>query len=114
MLPRQVLKGSTAAKIASVANELAASANSVNVGNVILNTVLSASLNQIWSMINTQQLIVLMPLFNVNIPPNAAVFFGILMSIASFDILPTDKFYAKYFPQNDSGAINDNFNAVGF
>lgn len=55
-----------------------------------------------------------MPLFNVNIPPNAAVFFGILMSIASFDILPTDKFYARYFPQNDSGAINDNFNAVGF
>jgi hypothetical protein len=54
ILPRQVLKGSTAAKIASVANELAASANSVNVGNVILNTVLSASLNQIWSMINTQ------------------------------------------------------------
>jgi hypothetical protein len=44
-----------------------------------LNIILSASLQQLWSMINTQQIIVLMPLFSINLPPNAAVFFGFIM-----------------------------------
>ena len=34
-----------------------------------------------------------MPLFNVNLPPNAAIFFGFLMTIATFEILPIGTFY---------------------
>ena len=42
----------------------------------ILQLLIGASLNQLWALINTQQLIVLMPLFKTNIPANAGLFFG--------------------------------------
>ena len=38
-------------------------------------------------MVNTQQIIVLMPLFEVSLPANAGVFFKQLMKIAAFDII---------------------------
>ena len=63
--------------------------------------VLSAGLSQLWSMINTQQLIVMLPLFNQQIPANAGMFFGFLMNIASFDLLPTDLFYDAYLNLSD-------------
>ena len=53
----------------------------------VANILLSASLNQLWSLINTQQLIVLMPLFRTNIPANAVMFFNKIMEIAAFEIL---------------------------
>jgi len=47
-------------------------------GNLVMNIILSASLQQLWSLINTQQIIVLMPLFNLKLPPNAGMFFGFI------------------------------------
>jgi len=41
-------------------------------------------------MINTQQLMVMMPLFNQNLPANAGMFYGFVMDLASFNLLPTD------------------------
>ena len=49
--------------------------------------VMQASLSQIWSMINTMQLIVLMPLFKVNIPANADMLFKKIMEIAAFELV---------------------------
>jgi hypothetical protein len=57
------------------------------IGNVLFNFALSASLNQLWSLINTQQIIITIPLFNMVLPDNAADFFGFLFPIAAFDIL---------------------------
>lgn len=37
-------------------------------------------------MINSQQLIVLLPLFDVNMPANAIVFYRALMRIAAFEL----------------------------
>ena len=53
----------------------------------ILQLLIGASLNQLWALINTQQLIVLMPLFKTNIPANAGMFFNQIMEIAAFDII---------------------------
>jgi len=53
--------------------------------NFVLNLFISASLNQLWAMINTQQLIVMMPLFQIEMPANAGIFFANVMEIASFD-----------------------------
>lgn len=39
-----------------------------------------------------------MPLFDMALPANAALFFEILTSLASFDIYDTDGFYNKVFP----------------
>ena len=84
-------------------------------GNFALNVVLSAGLSQLWSMINTQQIIVVMPLFNTNIPANAGMFFGFIMNLASFNLLPTDEFYNSYMVMsNDPGALNSNFDDQGY
>ena len=48
-------------------------------------------------MINTQQIIVLIPLFKISLPANIAVIFNILMSIAAFDIIPTDWLFDEIF-----------------
>ena len=71
-----------------------------------LNIILAASLQQFWSLVNTQQILVLMPLFNVRLPGNAAVFFGVLMQIAAFDMLPTDGFYEDNIPMQETEPIN--------
>ena len=55
-----------------------------------------------------------MPLFAVNLPPNANYFFGFIMTIASFDILPTDSFYNDYFDMTQSLPISDHFESLGF
>ncbi len=85
-------------------------------GNFAINLVLSAGLSQLWSMINTQQIIVVMPLFNTNIPANAGMFFGFIMNLASFNLLPTDKFYNQYLnmSKDDPGALNSNFEDQGY
>lgn len=57
----------------------------VLLGNFLFNLSLSASLNQLWVMINTQQLIVLLPLMKVQLPANAAIFFKSIFQIAAFD-----------------------------
>ena len=53
----------------------------------VLNIFIAASLNQLWALINTQQLIVLMPLFDTKIPANAGIFFNQIMEIAAFDFI---------------------------
>jgi hypothetical protein len=56
-----------------------------------------------------------MPLWNIKLPANAAMFFGFIMTIASFDLLPTDSFYNEYFSgMAPTTAINVNFQAIGF
>jgi hypothetical protein len=89
--------------------------NTIMAGNLALNIILSASLQQLWSMINTQQIIVLMPLFNIEIPANAQLFYGFIMQLASFNILPMQDFYGKYLPSPSwDGPLNERFEAIGF
>ena len=48
-------------------------------------------------------------------PANAQLFYGFLMEISSFDILPMQDFYDKYFPSPDwDEPLNDRFNILGF
>jgi hypothetical protein len=55
-----------------------------------------------------------MPLFKIKLPPNAGSYFGFIMQIAAFDILPTDDFYADYTNIEETDPINENFDSVGF
>ena len=61
----------TAAKIQTASVIMKQTTYSIMAGNIVLNVFLSASLQQLWSMVNTQQIIVLMPLFDVEMPANA-------------------------------------------
>ena len=42
------------------------------------------------------------------------MFFGFIMQIASFDLLPMEKFYDNNFDMEQTQAINDNFESLGF
>lgn len=62
--------------------------NSVVIGNLAVNLVMSASLQYLWGMINVMQLIVHMSQFNVQFPSNALFFYNLITSISNFDIVP--------------------------
>jgi hypothetical protein len=56
-----------------------------------------------------------MPLWNVNPPGNAAMFYGFMMEIAAFDMVSTGDFYDKYLLDLPiTEPLNDNFDALGF
>ena len=65
-------------------------------------------------MINTQQLIVLMPLFKVQMPANAQSFFNQILKIASFDIINLDPYLNKMLRLPESQPLNSNFDELGF
>jgi hypothetical protein len=86
---------------AAVVNLTAAAEDTVVVlmsSNLLLNLLLSAALNQLVSMVRIMQIVVLIPLFNIRMPGNAALFFGFVMQIVSFDMIPMDELYDKVFP----------------
>lgn len=56
----------------------------------IINLILAASLNLVWSMLNTLQIIVYIPLIDIRFPQNAFVFSIVLMGLANFDFVPHD------------------------
>ena len=60
----------------------------VLIGNFALNLILSGSLNDIWSAINAQQLIILLPLCDVSLPANTLDFLHKIFEIAAFEIYP--------------------------
>ncbi len=54
----------------------------------------------IWGLVNVMQLIVYLPLMNVNFPQNAATLYSALAQISSFNLLPSDKIYDFIFRDN--------------
>ena len=84
-------------------------------GNFIMNLVLSAGLNQMLSMVETQQILLVPPLFMLAIPAAVATFFKFVMEIAAFDLIPTELLFEKAFGWVDtSDSVNVNFEAEGF
>lgn len=65
-------------------------------------------------MINTQQIIIMIPLFRINLPDNAGAFFGFLFPIAAFDIIDTGDFWDDNLNVTSPDALSDNFDDVGF
>lgn len=75
---------------------------------------LSASLNYLWEMINAQQIVILLPLFQIEIPDNVGILFSALMKIASFEAIPTDYIYYTLFFKGEGNPINQKFSELGF
>merc|ERR1711924_224852 len=62
---------------------------------------------------NTQQIVLMFPLFALAAPGNTQIFFGFLMQIAAFDMLPMDILYDKFIPEIPD-SMNSNLEAEGF
>jgi len=78
-------------------NSAATFSNSLLAGNTLLNIFMSASLNMIWSLVNALQIIVSLPLLNVNFPQNAFVTSFILNKIANFGRIRTEATTGSYY-----------------
>ena len=49
-------------------------------------------------MVNNLQMVMNSPLINVSFPANAFMIYEVMITIASFDILPTDDIFPLFFP----------------
>ena len=82
---------------------------------MISNYLLQASLSKIFSLFEILQLIVLIPLFRIILPANAAGVFKILMDIAAFDFLGNFDLVSWILPNlEETEPINNNFEGLGF
>ena len=60
-------------KVADSATKASNGVKTFVVGNVLMSTVLSASLNQLFSMVEAQQLVCIITCSNITLPPLPAV-----------------------------------------
>ena len=44
-------------------------------------------------MVKAQQVIILFPLYKIQIPANASMVYSVLMQLAAFEMIPTDQIY---------------------
>ena len=65
-------------------------------------------------MINTQQLIVMMPLFKIEMPANAEMFFTGMMQIAAFDVYEFGDIIHELMMIDPTDPINENYEKLGF
>ena len=87
----------------------------VTVGNLALNFLLSASLNYLWSMIEAQQLIVMLPEFNITMTALPNTFVTEFIKISNFDVIEMDQvreLVQVTYPQVEP--FNDRLDTVGF
>ena len=76
--------------------------------------VMQAGLGQLFSMLNSQQLAVYMPLYEkLKFPASAVIITKELIKIATFDLIPTEQFDEMlwYFPEGEAYGVS--FEAAG-
>ncbi len=63
-------------------------------------------------MINVLQIIVNLPLLTITFPPNARVFFSIIISITEFDVLPAFEFENAFFSFGEEYPFSPEFDSM--
>jgi len=58
-------------------------------GNLGLQIFMSVSMQLLWGMVNTLQLVIHMNMLSVMIPPNVQFFLSFVVNIVNFKIIPT-------------------------
>ena len=88
-IPPQVEPGLLADVLEVAGDFLQISSFGLLAGNAILNMILKGSLQHVWSLINTLQVIIFAPLINIQFPGNAFMFFEKMFQVAIFEVLPS-------------------------
>jgi len=110
-LPAQLSKSDR--EVQESIEKFVASVKALMAGSFLLTLLISASLNQLLSMVHTQQLIVMFPLFNVTLPANAGMFFSQMMTVAAFEFIDTKPFLNRVLQLPHTDPLNSNFEAIG-
>ena len=112
MIPLQL--PSSAEESVEMAADSAVTFTSVTlVGNFFLNTLLSLSIQELISALNTMQLLTHVNLMNVKQPANSNRFLLYFIKLCTFELIPTDGLM-DYFDFPDTGALNINFQDTGY
>ena len=112
-IPRQIPSEEEAAAIESGGESTEVGSSSVMGGNFILNLILAASLNQLWSMLNGLQLSTHMGLFNLKFPSNANFLLDFMVNVATFDFMPVEAIWF-FFDFPESGSFSLSFASSGY
>jgi len=112
-VPRQIPSEEEAVAIEETGEASESSCLAVMGGNMVVNFILAASLNHLWSMINGLQIPTHMQLFSLKFPANASFLVRFLVSVATFDILPIEVIWF-FFELPDRGSYIVNFASSGY
>jgi len=113
-LPRQLPKGKEGDLFEDLITAVITATKVVIASNFLLNIFLTVALQYVLGMINTQQLIVLLPLFDIKAPANAELFFRQLMSVVAFEVYDTGDIVNATLSLEEVNPVNENYNTVGF
>ena len=70
-------------------------------------------MHELLSLLNTYQIIVIMPLFTVSVPANAGGFLAEIIKIAAFEVVDTKPYLDRILELEPREPINSNFETVG-
>jgi len=107
-----VLSSTTEAMNASVGSVKSGSQGAM-IGKMVFDFLSKASMNEVWSMINSLQLVVYTPLVPLNFPGNAVAVFQQVINIATFDVIPKDDWYPVWFSLPIDKPFNERFGMLG-
>ena len=96
----------------TTANVVAFGIGTAVISNFLSNVFISGTLNYLWGMINSLQIVAHFPLINILMPANCQVLFRVIVKIVTFDWIPIDGFMdsvEKIFKGKVDIELSDNF-----
>ena len=81
---------------------------------LVFNTLLGASMGAVFGMINSLQIIIILPLFDASMPANTGMVFQYLTKIAAFDLLEIGDFVDEFLELEQTDPVDNNFETLGF
>ena len=113
-IPSQMSNSKMAPLMAEIEKFLTPSLSGFNVATLFLNMLLAATLQQLWGMINAQQIIVHMIAYKTKPPAITTWFFHILFQIQSVDVIPWGDLYSYLFTMEHTEPLSKNLYSLGF
>jgi len=113
-IPRQLGSEASARLTGFASQAVGVVAQIALASNLLLNWVLSFSLNHLWGMVNSLQIVIHFPLTSVYYPANASLFFSYFNVVATFDVLPTDSINDYVLTFTETPAIGENFEELDY
>jgi hypothetical protein len=96
-VPPQMISASESVKITNAADVVQGSATSAIGLSIVVNALLGFGMSNVYEMLNSLQLMATINYMNVFTPANVSSFYGFIIKMAEFDILPMAKIYNSVY-----------------
>ena len=75
----------------------------ITLSSTLMSILVAGPLNQILDAVKALQITSHLMLINVQQPANSQIFFGLLMSILSLQLIPTSEYFTAWFKLDEEG-----------